>query len=265
MSRYGWGMARIVLALAAFLTIVAGVPHGFAAESPLYGIWRGTIAVDNPRAAEPRIDTKAALHLRSDGPSELYVERLGHALAVAEIFRNPSGTVDVYTGSVPVIELRNIKVAKDRFDAGAVYESDAGTVWQGKASFARVKPLSAPSGKPKCANAPASLAALCGAWSGISLRGQPKLLVVEAVTRNKGKAAWELKVKQVWGGESDLASAGMSFPYTTYVTDEELPLVSLGLRTTGKLAYRFEVGATTLVGGSITDAADRTVYTRATR
>ena len=112
---------------------------------------------------------------------------------------------------------------------------------------------------------PASLAALCGAWSGISLRGQPKLLVVEAVTHNKKKAAWELKVKQVWGGESDLASAGMSFPYTTYVADEELPLVSLGLRTTGKLAYRFEVSATTLIGGSISDAADRAVYTKATR
>ena len=144
MARYGWVMARLGLALAAFLTMVVGVPHGFAADDPLYGIWRGTIAVDNPRATEPRIETKAALHMRSDGPSELYVERLGHALVVADIFRNPSGTIDVYTAGAAIVELRNIKVAKDRFDAGAVYESDTGTVWQGKASFARVKPLSAP-------------------------------------------------------------------------------------------------------------------------
>ena len=100
-------------------------------------------------------------------------------------------------------------------------------------------------------------------WSGISLRGQPKLLIIDTITRNKQKIAWEVKAKQSWGGDSDLSSAGMSFPYTEYVTDEQLPLSTLPLRTTGKLSYRFEIdGPDRMTGGHIADAGDRTSYTR---
>ena len=260
------GVKSALYAIAVFgFVTAAGLPLQ-AAEPSAIGIWRGTLTLDNARDKEPHIETKAALHLRGAGEaSELFVDRLGRALPVGEVFRNPNGTTDIYAGAAPSIELRGIRFAKDRFDSAAIHENEARALWSGKASFARVKLLSAPSGKPKCDGAPASLGALCGAWSGISLRGQPKLLIVDSVTRNKQKIAWELKAKQVWGGESDLASAGMSFPYTIYITDEELPLAALFLRTTGRIAYRFDIGGDTLTGGSISDAADKTVYVRAGR
>jgi hypothetical protein len=123
-----------------------------------------------------------------------------------------------------------------------------------------MEPLSAPKVKPDCGTAPPSLAALCGVWSGISLRGQPKLLIIDAITRNKQKIAWEMKARQSWGGDSDLASAGMSFPYTEYVTDDQVPLTILPMHTTGKLSYRFDVSGDELIGGSLTDPGDRTTY-----
>ena len=120
-------MVRTLTVFAAFAVLAMTAPAP-AAEDGLGGVWRGTLTLDNPRAKEPRIETKAALHLRDPMPRELYVERLGRALPVAEFMRNANGTLDVYAGAG---ELRNIRLARDKFDGSAMLETDDGVVWQG--------------------------------------------------------------------------------------------------------------------------------------
>ena len=236
---------------------------GHAAEME-QGVWRGTIEAENPRAAEPKIETKAALHIAPTG-NQLYLDTLAKALAVIKIAANRDGSFTITAGGPPTVELRNVRLSRSDIEALVVYENEAGATLSGRAALDRMSPMSPPSVRPDCGSAPANLAAFCGVWSGISLRGQPKLLIIDKITRNKQKIAWELKARQMWGGDSDLSSAGMSFPYTEYVTDEQLPLTTLPMRTTGKLAYRFELDGDTLTGGHITDAGDRTIYTRVKR
>lgn len=228
------------------------------------GVWRGTITAENPRAKESRIETWAAQHVSPAG-NQLFVEKLAKAVPVIELSNRSNGTFDITTGGTPAIELHAIRLSRDGFEATAVYENEISAPLSGRASFSKVRPLSPPSVRAKCDAAPATLSGLCGAWSGISLRGQPKLLVIDAITRNPQKIAWELKARQSWGGESDLASAGMSFPYTEYITADALPAGTLSLRTTGKLSYRFEFDGETLAGGHISDPADHTIYTRVKR
>ena len=228
------------------------------------GVWRGAINVENPRAKEARIETSAALHISAAG-NQLFVEKLGKAVPVVELSANRNGTFDLTTGGTPVIELRGIRLSRDGFEATAVYENEISAPLSGRASFSKVRPLSPPPVRAKCDAAPATLSGLCGVWSGISLRGQPKLLVIDAIVRNPQKVAWELKARQSWGGDSDLASAGMSFPYTEYITGDTLPGATLSLRTTGRLSYRFEFDGEMLAGGHIAEPADHTIYTRAKR
>jgi hypothetical protein len=228
------------------------------------GVWRGSLTAENPRAKESRIDTKAALHIGPDG-NQLYLEHVNKALSVVAIDETADGSFEVTaSGEAIQVSLRGLRITRGGdLEAGVIYAPDIGAPMTGRAALDRMKPLSPPSLRANCGTAPDSLKSLCGVWSGFSLRGQPKLLVIDTITRNKRKIAWELKAKQSWGGYSDLASAGMSFPYTEYVTDEQVPLAVLPLRTTGKLSYRFEIDdADHMTGGHIADPADRTTYTR---
>lgn len=245
------------------LWALALTPPSHAAEFG-EGVWRGTIDVENPRAKEARIETWAALHIGPTG-NQLFVEKIGKAVPVTQLSDNRNGSFDLTTGGTPVIELHGIRLNRDGFEATAVYENEISAPLSGRASFDRVRPLSPPSIRAKCDAAPAALSPLCGVWSGISLRGQPKLLVIDSIARNPQKVAWELKARQTWGGDSDLASAGMSFPYTEYITGDTLPGATLSLRTTGRLSYRFEFDGETLAGGHITKPADHTIYIRAKR
>jgi hypothetical protein len=252
-------MRRILFA--AFAILVSTVPAFAAQLEP--GAWRGDLTVENSRGRESRIETKAAQHIGPDG-NQLYLENVSKALAVVAVQPGADGTFEVTaSGDGLQVSLRGLRVTRGGLDANVIYAPDGGAPLTGKASLDRMKPMSPPSFRGNCADAPADLKALCGVWSGISLRGQPKLLIIDTITRNKQRIAWEVKAKQSWGGDSDLSSAGMTFPYTEFVTDEQLPLSTLPLRTTGKLSYRFEVyGADQLSGGHITDAGDRTFYTR---
>jgi len=250
---------------AAFALLVFADPALAADLEP--GVWRGSLTVESPRAKDSKIETKAALHIGPNG-NQLYLENINKALPVVAIDPNTDGSFEVTaSGEALQISLRALRVTRGGdLEAGVIYAPDIGAPLTGKASLDRMKPLSPPSLRANCATAPDSLKSLCGVWSGISLRGQPKLLVIDTITRNKQKIAWELKAKQSWGGESDLASAGMSFPYTEYVTDEQVPLAILPLRTTGKLSYKFDMDdADHMTGGHITDLADRTTYTRIKR
>ena len=235
------------------------------------GVWRGTLTVESPRAKESKIETKAALHLGPDignGGNQLYLEHIKKVLPIVAIDPATDGSFEVTaSGEGMQVSLRGLRATRGGdLEASVIYEPDAGAPLIGKANLDRMKALSPPSLRANCGAAPDSLKSLCGVWSGISLRGQPKLLVIDTITRNKQKIAWEVKAKQSWGGESDLASAGMSFPYTEYVTDEQLPLAILPLRTTGKLSYKFEMDdADHMTGGHITDPADRTTYTRVSK
>lgn len=247
---------------AAFALLVFAAPAR-AAELEA-GVWRGTLTAESARARDTKIETKAALHIAPNG-NQLYLEHINKALPVVAIDAAADGSFEVTaSGESLQVSLRGLRVTRGGdVEAGVIYAPDVGAPLSGKASLDRMKPLSPPALRANCNTAPDSLKALCGVWSGISLRGQPKLLVIDTITRNKQKIAWELKAKQNWGGESDLASAGMSFPYTEYVTDEQLPLSVLPLRTTGKLSYKFEMDdADHMTGGHITDPADRTTYTR---
>jgi hypothetical protein len=246
---------------AAFALVVFASP-AFAAELEP-GVWRGTLTAENPRARDSKIETKAALHLGPDG-NQLYLENINKALPVVAIDPAKDGSFEVTaSGEALQVSLRGLRIARGDLQGGVIYAPDIGAPLTGQVSLDRMKPLSPPSLRANCGAAPETLKNLCGVWSGISLRGQPKLLVIETITRNKQKIAWELKAKQSWGGDSDLASAGMSFPYTEYVTDEQVPLAILPLRTTGKLSYRFEIDdADHMTGGHIADPADRTTYTR---
>ena len=250
---------------AAALVLFAG-PAAAAELEP--GVWRGDFTVENGRAKDAKIETKAALHIGpndgSGGGNQLYLDHINKVLGVVAIDPMTDGSYEVTaSGDGLQISLRGLRVTRTRVEASVIYAPDVGAPLTGKASLDRMKPLSPPSLRANCGTAPDSLKSLCGVWSGISLRGQPKLLVIDTITRNKQKIAWELKAKQSWGGESDLASAGMSFPYTEYVTDEQLPLAILPLRTTGKLSYRFDLDdADHMTGGHIADPADRTIYTR---
>ncbi len=245
---------------AAALILFAG--PAFAAELEP-GVWRGALTVESARAKDSKIETRAALHIGPNG-NQLYLENINKALPVVAIDPAPDGSFEVTaSGEQLQVSLRGLRVTRGGVEASVIYAPDIGAPLTGKASLDRVKLMSPPSLRADCGAAPDSLKALCGVWSGISLRGQPKLLVIDTITRNKQKIAWELKAKQSWGGESDLASAGMSFPYTEYVTDEQLPLAILPMRTTGKLSYKFEMDdADHMTGGHITDLADRTTYTR---
>ena len=227
------------------------------------GVWRGDLVAENGRAKDSRIETKAALHIGPDG-DQLYLEHINKMLPVVAIEKTADGSFEATaSGEGLQVSLRGLRLARGDLEGGVIYAPDVGAPLTGHASLERMKPLSPPSFRANCGAAPDSLKSLCGVWSGISLRGQPKLLIIETVTRNKQKIAWEVKAKQSWGGGGDLASAGMSFPYTEYVTDEQLPLAVLPLRTTGRLSYRFEVDdANHMTGGHIGDPADRTIYTR---
>ena len=254
--------------LVALALIVFAGPALTAELGP--GVWRGDFTVENARARDSKIETKAALHIGPNdgsGGNQLYLDHINKALAVVAIDAAKDGSFEVTaSGEALQVSLRGLRVTRGGIEASVIYAPDVGAPLTGKASLDRMKPLSPPSLRVNCGTAPDSLKSLCGVWSGISLRGQPKLLVIDTITRNKQKIAWELKAKQSWGGESDLASAGMSFPYTEYVTDEQVPLAVLPLRTTGKLSYRFEIDdADHMTGGHIADPADRTTYTRVKR
>ncbi|MCD6074493.1 MAG: hypothetical protein K0Q70_1376 [Rhodospirillales bacterium] len=246
---------------AAFAVIIFAGPAATAELEP--GVWRGTLTAENSRARDSKIETKAALHLGPDG-NQLYLENINKALPVVAIDAAKDGSFEVTaSGEALQVSLRGLRLSRGDLEGGVIYAPDVGAPLTGQVSLDRMKPLSPPSLRANCGAAPETLKNLCGVWSGISLRGQPKLLVIETITRNKQKIAWELKAKQSWGGDSDLASAGMSFPYTEYVTDEQVPLAILPLRTTGKLSYRFEIDdADHMTGGHIADPADRTTYTR---
>ena len=257
-------MIRILLASLAFFVWAA--PVRSADLEP--GVWRGSFVVESARNKDSKIEAKAALHLGpSDGSGDgdqLYLDHINKALAVVSVQPTGDGTFEITASGEGIeVTLRGLRVTRGGLEASAIYAPDIGAPLTGRASLDRVKPLSPPSFRANCGTAPETLKSICGVWSGISLRGQPKLLVIETIVRNRQKIAWEVKAKQSWGGNNDLSSAGMSFPYTEYVTDEQLPLVLLPLRTTGKLSYRFEVyGAEQLNGGHIADPADRTIYTR---
>ena len=251
-------MLRILFAAAVLL--FAAPLHAAELEP---GVWRGDLAAENARSRDAKIDTKAALHLGPDG-NQLYLENINKALAIVAIDSAADGSFAMTaSGDALQVTLRGLRITRNGIEAGVIYAPDAGAPLTGKMNLDRMKPLSPPSIRANCGTAPDSLKSLCGVWSGISLRGQPKLLIIETVTRNRQKIAWEVKAKQSWGGDSDLSSAGMSFPYTEYVTDEQLPLAILPLRTTGRLSYRFDVDdADHMTGGHISDPADRTAYTR---
>ena len=260
-SRYGYRMVRSFVRCALFVLGLFCLAASARAADFENGVWRGTIIAENPHAKVTRVETTAALHVTPAG-RQLFVEHIEKAVPVVELSDTGKGTFDLVTGGEPAIELRGIRLKRDGFDAAAVYENELRAPLSGRASFTRMRPLSPPSVRTDCASAPSSLSSLCGIWSGISLRGQPKLLIIDKITRNRQKIAWELKARQSWGGGDDLASAGMSFPYTEYIAEDYLPDASLPLRTTGKLAYRFGFDGTTLTGGHIGDPGDETIYVR---
>ena len=52
------------LALSSLLFVVHAPAD--AAESGIYGVWRGTLTLAGPPGKDARIETKAALHLHND-------------------------------------------------------------------------------------------------------------------------------------------------------------------------------------------------------
>jgi hypothetical protein len=247
------------------MAIAGAVPEPALAADLQAGVWRGTFrAENNATAKDYKIDTKIALHLGPEG-NQIFLENLNRAIPITQTSRNGDGTWHIVAAGDPHVELRRLRFDRTDATGNVYYDLGVGAPLSGQASLDRMEPMSPPSVRPDCGAAPPNLAAFCGAWSGISLRGQPKLLIIDKITRNKQKIAWEIKARQMWGGDSDLASAGMSFPYKEYVTDEQLPLTTLPLRTTGKLAYRFDISGDTITGGHITEPGDRTIYARVKR
>ena len=177
-----------------FALLVSAGPAVAAQLEP--GVWRGDVTVENSRGRESRIETKAALHISPDG-NQLYLENVNKALAVVAVQPAADATFEVTaSGEGMQVSLRGLRVTRGDIEANVIYAPDVGAPLSGKASLDRVKPMSAPSFRGSCKDAPADLQALCGVWSGISLRGQPKLLVIDTITRNKQKVAWEVKAKQ---------------------------------------------------------------------